>query len=119
MNFPEPNTNITCFCGHNISWHDSQKSKVGCQFHVANLKMCECKEFVPQLVPSHTLKDYKAPNLLQLRLEEHVAKAAAKWFELEKAYQAITTEYSKLPNTQNVPSIAESLGIKAVILFER
>lgn len=33
--------------------------------------------------PSHTVRDYRAPHLLQLRLEDAVVQAAAKWWKLE------------------------------------
>jgi len=64
------------------------------------------------------LKEYTPPTLLQLRLENHVAQAAAKWFELETTCNEYAKQV-KVCDDKHVSELIEVLGRKAVLLLKK
>jgi len=82
------------------------------------------EDCIKRMQPSHTIKNYHSPDLLQLRLEKQVAEAAAKWFEVEKTYQDFLTSplvrgCDKNDSENLVEKIIEVLGQKAVLLLKK
>lgn len=77
-----------------------------------------------ELRPTHTLKEYHSPELIQLRLETRIIQAAEKWFEIEKIYSQRMVEHRQIPidkklaKEQNIILIIEELGKKAVLLLD-